>query len=79
MIGLRLLETTVLAPRIIGQQVGLHPVLMIVSLLIFGYFLGFIGLLIAVPTTAIILMLIREWIEWRDSPEHRVLEMQGET
>lgn len=72
--GLHVLENTVLSPRIIGHQVGLHPVPMIVSMLIFGYFLGFIGLLIAVPTTAILLMLIREWIEWRDSPERRVLE-----
>ena len=39
----------------------MHPVVLILSLLVFSFFLGFIGLLIAVPTTAIVIMLVREW------------------
>jgi predicted PurR-regulated permease PerM len=50
-------------PRFLGHRVGLHPVVLIASLFIFGHFLGFIGLLIAVPATAVILMFIREWYE----------------
>jgi predicted PurR-regulated permease PerM len=38
-------------------------VLLILCLLIFGYFLGFLGLLIAVPATALLLTLVREWKE----------------
>lgn len=57
----KLLEATVLAPKIIGAQVGLHPVLLILCLLIFGFFLGFVGLLIAVPATALLIAGIREW------------------
>jgi predicted PurR-regulated permease PerM len=57
----KLLEATVLAPKIIGSQVGLHPVLLILCLLVFGYFLGFVGLLIAVPATAVIMMVLAEW------------------
>ena len=56
----KLLEATVLGPKIVGDNVGLHPVLLILSLLVFGYFLGFIGLLIAVPTTALIIEGIKE-------------------
>jgi predicted PurR-regulated permease PerM len=59
----KLLEATVLGPRIVGKRVGLHPVLLILCLLIFGYFLGFLGLLIAVPATALLLTLVREWKE----------------
>ncbi len=33
----------------IGGKIGLHPVLLLLSLFVFGYFLGFIGLLIAIP------------------------------
>jgi predicted PurR-regulated permease PerM len=76
--GLRLLETTVLMPKFIGHQVGLHPLVMILSLLIFGYFLGFIGLLIAVPATAILLMFLREWMEWRDTPGAQSIEVPSE-
>ena len=62
--ALHIFEAAVLSPKIIGSKVGIHPVLLILSLLVFSFFLGFIGLLIAVPTTAIIIMFVREW-EWR--------------
>lgn len=58
---LRIFETMYLSPRIVGSKVGLHPLLVIFSILVFFYFLGFIGLLIAVPTTAIIILAVREW------------------
>jgi len=58
---LHLVEVTFLAPRIVGGRVGLHPLIIILSLLVFAYFLGFIGLLIAVPTTALVILLVREW------------------
>jgi predicted PurR-regulated permease PerM len=57
----KLLEATVLGPKIIGGQVGLHPVLLILCLLVFGFFLGFVGLLIAVPVTALIIAAVKEW------------------
>jgi predicted PurR-regulated permease PerM len=57
----KLLQATVLDPKILGSQVGLHPVLLILCLLVFGYFLGFIGMLIAVPATALVLAGVREW------------------
>lgn len=63
----KIFENTVLAPKIIGSKVGLHPVLLILSLFIFGYFLGFVGLLIAVPTAAVIAQSIQWWEERRAS------------
>ena len=69
---LHLLEVAFLAPRIVGRSVGLHPLLIILSLLVFAYFLGFIGLLIAVPITALTIMFIREWEAQRKGmpPQH---------
>ncbi len=61
----KLLEATVLAPKIIGTEVGLHPVLLILCLLVFGYFLGFVGLLIAVPATALLVAGVNEWMSRR--------------
>jgi len=58
---LHIIEVVFLSPKIVGSKVGLHPLLMILSLLIFMYFLGFAGLLIAVPTTALIILFVREW------------------
>jgi len=59
--SLRIFETMYLSPKIVGSKVGLHPLLVIFSILVFFYFLGFLGLLIAVPTTALIITFVKEW------------------
>lgn len=64
-IGLNILETSYLAPKIIGGKIGLHPALLILSLLVFSYFFGFLGLLIALPTTSIIILFFNEWLDRR--------------
>ena len=56
-----LLETTVLSPKIVGRQVGLHPVALLLALLVFGFFLGFLGLVIAVPTTSLLMAIWKDW------------------
>ena len=41
-----------LVPRVIGGRVGLHPVVVISSILIGGELMGFVGILLAVPLAA---------------------------
>ena len=52
-------EGNVLAPKLVGESVGLHPVWLIFALLAFGYLFGFVGLLVAVPLAATIGVLMR--------------------
>jgi predicted PurR-regulated permease PerM len=52
-------EGNVLGPKLVGDQVGLHPVWLIFAMFSFGYLLGFVGLLIAVPLAAAIAVLFR--------------------
>jgi len=59
--ALHLLEAYILGPKIVGEGIGIPPVVMILSLIIFGYFLGFLGLLIAVPTTGVLVMFLGEY------------------
>jgi predicted PurR-regulated permease PerM len=59
--SLRIFETMYLSPKIVGSKVGMHPLIVIFSMLVFFYFLGFVGLLIAVPVTALLILLVREW------------------
>lgn len=56
--GAQLLESTVISPRIVGESVGLHPVLVLLALALGGFFFGFVGLLIGVPAAAIGKLLI---------------------
>jgi predicted PurR-regulated permease PerM len=53
------LEGYVLQPLLIGQTVGIHPVWLMFAILAFGYLLGFVGLLVAVPLAATVSVLAR--------------------
>jgi predicted PurR-regulated permease PerM len=48
-----------LTPRLVGERIGLHPLAVIFALLAFGQLLGFVGVLIALPASAILLVAIR--------------------
>jgi predicted PurR-regulated permease PerM len=61
--GQQILEATILSPNIMSHQVGLHPVLVILSLLLFGATMGFFGLLIAVPLTALLVTFYKSYRE----------------
>jgi len=52
-------EGYVLAPKLVGESAGLHPVWLIFALLAFSYLFGFVGLLVAVPLAATIGVLSR--------------------
>lgn len=51
------LEGTVITPKVVGDTVGLHPLIAIVALLIGGQLLGISGMLLAIPVAAIIKVL----------------------
>lgn len=55
----QVLEGYILSPKLVGARVGLHPVWLMFSLLAFGYLFGFVGLLVAIPTSAAIGVLLR--------------------
>jgi predicted PurR-regulated permease PerM len=43
-----------LDPKLVGEHVGISPLVVLISLSIWGYIWGFIGMLLAVPLTVII-------------------------
>ena len=63
------LEGSVLTPRIVGKSTNLHPVTVILSLLVFAQMLGFVGLLLAVPTAAVLKVLVGETLDKYRQPE----------
>ena len=56
-------EGNILQPRLVGSSVGLHPVWLMFALFAFGALFGFVGMLIAVPTAAVIGVLVRFGLE----------------
>jgi predicted PurR-regulated permease PerM len=68
----QVLQDYVLAPRLIGPQVGLHPLWLIFAVLAGGALFGFLGVLLAVPACAVIGVLVRFAIaRYKESPLYR--------
>jgi predicted PurR-regulated permease PerM len=53
------LEGFVLTPRLVGERIGLHPVAVLFALLLFGKLFGFFGVLLALPISAVSLVLVQ--------------------
>jgi len=56
---IHLFESNVVAPLVMSRKVDLPPVLTIMSVLVMGKLLGPIGLIVAVPTLAVIMVVVR--------------------
>ncbi len=55
----QLAESYVLAPRLVGRGVGLHPIWLLFALVAGGNLFGFAGVLVAVPVAAALGVLVR--------------------
>ncbi|MEA2907011.1 MAG: hypothetical protein QOC56_1085 [Alphaproteobacteria bacterium] len=68
MVG-QFVEGYILAPKLVGENVGLHPVWLMFAMFAFGYLFGFVGLLVAVPLAAAMGVLLRFALrQYRASP-----------
>jgi predicted PurR-regulated permease PerM len=66
------MEGNVLSPKLVGDRVGLHPVWIMFALLAGGSLFGFVGVLIAVPTAAVVGVIVRHLIgRYRESAIYR--------
>ncbi len=71
-VAVHVIEGNVIAPMVFAREVKLPPVLTIMSVLIVGTVVGPVGLLVAVPLLAVILVAIRKVLKERiygDSPD----------
>jgi predicted PurR-regulated permease PerM len=50
----QVLESFILTPRLVGERIGLSPLIVIFALLAFGELFGFVGVLLALPASAIL-------------------------
>ena len=55
----QVIEGFVLTPRLVGRRIGLHPLAVIFALLAFGQLFGLVGVLVALPASAVLLVALR--------------------
>ncbi len=83
---LQQLDGNIIGPKILGDSTGLSAFWVVFSITLFSAIMGPIGMLIGVPTFAVIYSLIRDFAEWRlktknmatatddyASPEHAII------
>ncbi len=63
MILVQQIDNNLLAPKIVGDSVGLHPVFTMLAIVIGGNMGGLIGMLTAVPVAASVKILLSRWYE----------------
>jgi len=52
----QVLESFILTPRLVGERIGINPLTVIFALLAFGHLAGFVGVLIALPVCAVLVV-----------------------
>lgn len=63
------LDGLIIAPRVVGDSVGLHPMTIIVSVFVWTLLVGgILGALLAVPLTATLKVLLRRYV-WQRPPD----------
>lgn len=55
----QLVEGSVLTPKLVGDRIGLHPVIVIFAIAAGGQLFGFFGILLALPAAAVLSVLVR--------------------
>ena len=58
----QLIQDMILVPKIMGSAMGLNPAVILLSLSVWGSLLGFIGLIIALPLTTLLISYYRQFI-----------------
>ena len=55
----QLIEGSVLTPKLVGDRIGLHPVMVIFAIAAGGQLFGFFGILLALPAAAVLSVIVR--------------------
>ncbi len=67
--AVQIIGDLVLTPRIMGKAMGLNPAIILLSLSVWGSLLGFIGLIIALPLTTLLLSYYEQYVILRNNSE----------
>ena len=74
----QVIEGSFLTPKLVGDRIGLHPVLVIFAVAAGGQLFGFFGILLALPAAAVLSVLIR-FAYHRYLKEHPELDIALDT
>ena len=68
----QIITETIVIPKIMGKAMGLNPAILLLSLSVWGALLGFIGLIIALPLTTLIIAYWQRYV----TKEHEINKIE---
>ncbi len=79
-VAIHQIEAHIISPMVMARSVQLHPVMVILAVLAMGDLLGLAGVILAVPTAAVVTVLLDElYVKPLGAPGHRAAEVpEGE-
>lgn len=72
------IQDWILTPRIMGHEMGLNGALILLALSVWGSLLGFIGMIIALPLTTLIISYYKRYILHENTPPYHIPQMPKE-
>lgn len=72
------IDGNILQPRIFGQSVGIEPIYVLLAITVGGGIGGFVGMLIGVPVTAVVKLLVSDFIIHRDYVKRQKKQAEAE-
>lgn len=67
-------ESGLITPRVISHRVGLHPLVVMFSVMFFGAVMGIPGMVLGVPLMAVLIALIKYWRKTEAAPTDRPMQ-----
>jgi len=69
MVLVQQLEGNLITPQIMGKRIHTHPLMIILVILVFGSLFGFVGILLAVPSYAMIKVVLKNFKSYKETLE----------
>lgn len=71
----QIITDMIVTPKIMGKAMGLNPAILLLSLSVWGALLGFLGLIVALPLTTLLIAYWQRYVT-REKPNYRTKSLQ---
>ena len=63
---LQQIDANIINPKIVGDSLKISPLLVIFAVTVGGAYFGVLGMFLAVPVVAVLMLIIEDFIEWKN-------------
>lgn len=71
------IDANIINPRILSDKLQISPILVIISVAVFGAYFGVLGMFLAVPIVAVIKLIIDDYIDYKNVENNKIMETKN--